>query len=152
SLVPFAAGAGCAVLAAFAVTSPGRVAGRGTVLGGYGLALGAVLLLLTMGIGAGRWAESGALCALGAGTGLAVGAALRPAEIGSGLFGLTLCFPALLDGHLVVGPLQVAKVGAVVKAGGGAVDALLALTEAYRLWLVAASVVTVILAAVTAWV
>jgi hypothetical protein len=81
-----------------------------------------------------------------------VGAALRHTEIGAGLFGLSLCFPAVLSGHLIVGPLQVAKVGAVTRAGGGATDALVALTAAYRLWLVVAGVLAVILAVATAWV
>jgi hypothetical protein len=152
SLAPFAAGAGCAVLAAVAGAALGRAAGRGAVFCGYGMAIVAILLFLTMGTEANQWALSGALCALGAGVGLAVGAALAPTEIGSALFGLSLCFPAVLGGHLVVGPLQVAKVGAVTKEGGGAAEALFALTAAYRLWLVAAGVIVVILAAVTAWV
>jgi MFS family permease len=156
SLVPFAAGAGCAALAAIGSAALGRAAGRGAVLCGYGLAVVAILLLLTMGAKMGtradQWVLLGALCALGAGTGLAVGAALRHTEIGSGLFGLSLCFPAALSGHLIVGPLQVAKVGAVIKAGGGAAEALFALTAAYRLWLVAAGVIAVVLAAATAWV
>jgi MFS family permease len=161
SLAPFAAGAGCAALAAIASAVHGRFpAGRGAVLCGYGLAVVAILLLLTlfltlsltMETKADQWALLGALCALGAGTGLAVGAALRHTEIGSALFGLSLCFPAALSGHLIVGPLQVAKVGAVTKAGGGAAEALVALTAAYRLWLVAAGVMAVVLAAVTAWV
>jgi hypothetical protein len=57
----------------------------------------------------------------------------------------------VLGGHLVVGPLQVAKVGAVTRAGGGAGEALLALTEAYRMWLVGAAGIAVVLALATVW-
>ncbi|MCW2944046.1 MAG: hypothetical protein JWR24_763 [Actinoallomurus sp.] len=152
SLGPFAAGAGCAVPAAFLAAALGRVAGRAAVLCGYGLAIVAILLFLTMATKPNQGALLCALCALGAGVGLAVGAALRHTEAGSGLFGLSLCFPAVLSGHLVVGPLQVAKVGTVTKAGGSAAEALFALTAAYRLWLVAAGVLAVLLAAVTAWI
>ena len=57
----------------------------------------------------------------------------------------------MLGGHLVVGPLQVAKVGAVTREGGGAADALVALTEAYRMWLVAACAIAAVLAVATVW-
>lgn len=150
-VTPFAAGAGGALAAALVAATLGRGAGRGAVLCGYGLGIVAIFLLLTMGAAANRWMLLVTLCALGAGMGLAVGAALRHTEPGPGLFGLSLCFPAVLSGHLVVGPLQVAKVGAVTKAGGGPMAALYALTAAYRLWLVAAGVIVVVLAAVTAW-
>ncbi len=156
SLTPFVAGAVCAVVAALASAALGRASGRGAVLSGHGLAIVAILLFLTvfvtMGARADQWALLGALCVLGAGVGLMVAAALRHTEIGSALFGLSLCFPAVLGGHLVVGPLQVAKVGAVTRAGGGATEALIALTAAYRLWLVAAGLLAVILAAATAWI
>jgi hypothetical protein len=150
-LGPFAVGAGCAALAVFTATLSRRPAGRGAVLCGYALIIAALAAFLAMGTGADRWELSGALGALGAGAGLALGTALRPAQIGPGLFGLTLCCPAVLGGHLVVGPLQVAKAGAVTRAGGGAAEALTALTEAYRLWLMGACVVAVILAVATAW-
>ena len=124
------------------------------MLCGYGLAVAAILAFLafpSVGIGAGRWELSGALGALGTGVGLALGTALRPSETGPGLFGLTLCCPAVIAGHLVVGPLQVAKVGVVTRAGGSTADALLALTEAYRMWLVGACAITVVLALATVW-
>jgi hypothetical protein len=151
-LTAFAAGAAGALAAALLAGSLGRSTGRGAVLCGYGLGIVAIFLLLTMGAAANQWTLLVALTALGAGTGLAVGAALGHTELGPGLFGLSLCFPGVLGGHLIVGPLQVAKVGAVTKAGGGPMAALYALTAAYRLWLVAAGVIVVILAAVTAWV
>lgn len=161
---PFAAGAGCAAVAVLTATASRRAAGRGAILCGYGLAVAALLAFLVMlpgtlpvtgAIGAlstgGRWELAAALGALGTGVGLALGTALRSAQTGPGLFGLTLCCPAVIAGHLVVGPLQVAKVGAVVRAGGGTADALLALTEAYRVWLAAAAAIAVVLAAATLW-
>lgn len=152
---PFAAGAGCAALAVLTATLSARAAGRGAVICGYGLVVAALVAFLAMGAGtgagAGRWELSGALGALGTGVGLALGTAMRPAEPGPGLFGLTLCVPAVLAGHLVVGPLQVARVGAVTQSGGGAADALRALTEAYRMWLLVACVLAVVLAVVSAW-
>jgi MFS family permease len=151
---PFAAGAGCAALAVLTATVSARAAGRGALICGYALIVAALLAFLAFlgtGIGADRWELSGALGALGTGVGLALGTALRPAEAGPGLFGLTLCVPAVLGGHLVVGPLQVAKVGAVVRAGGGTGEALRALTDAYRLWLVGACCIAVVLAAATLW-
>ncbi|MDN3358181.1 hypothetical protein [Actinomadura sp. DC4] len=148
---PFAAGAACAALAVLTATASARAAGRGAVICGYGLAVAALVAFLAMGIGADRWELSGALGALGTGVGLAVGTALRAAEPGPGLFGLTLCVPAVLGGHLVVGPLQVAKVDAAVRAGGGTAEALRALTEAYRLWLAGACSIAVVLAFATLW-
>ena len=148
---PFAAGAACAALAVLTAMVSSRAAGRGAVTCGYGLAIAAFLAFLAMGTGADRWELSGALGALGTGVGLALGTALRPTEAGPGLFGLTLCVPAVLGGHLVVGPLQVARVGAVVRAGGDTGEALRALTDAYRMWLVGASCVAVVLAAATLW-
>ncbi|MCO5974699.1 hypothetical protein [Actinoallomurus soli] len=151
-LTAFLAGAAGALAAALLAGSFGRGTGRGAVLCGYGLGVVAIVLLLVTGAAASLWTLLAALCVLGAGTGLAVGAALRHTEAGPALFGLSLCFPAVLGGHLVVGPLQIARVGAVTRAGGGTMAALYALTAAYRLWLVAAGLIAVLLAAVTAWV
>lgn len=152
SLTPFAAGAACAAPAALSAGALGRVAGRRAVFCGYGLVVGALASILALGTRAGPWVLLGTLCAMGAGAGLAVGAALRHTEVGSGLFGLSLCFPAALGGHLIVGPLQVARVGVVIRAGGGPAEALAALTDAYRIWLAAAIGIAVVLAATTAWV
>ena len=134
SLTPFAAGAGVrGGWPRWRRPRSSAPAGRGAVFSGYGLTVVAILLFLTvfvtMGARADQWALLGALCVLGAGVGLMVGAALRHTEVGAGLFGLSLCFPAVLGGHLIVGPLQVAKVGAVTRAGGGATEALAALTD-----------------------
>jgi hypothetical protein len=148
---PFAAAAASAALAALAAAALGRDTGRAAVLCGYGMSLVAVLLLMTMGT-ADRWTPLVALCVLGTGAGMATGAALRHTEPSAAVFGLSLCFPAVLGGHLIVGPLQIARVGAVTRAGGGTAEALFALTAAYRLWLVTAGVIIVVLAATTAWV
>ncbi len=152
SLTPFAAGAAVAAPAALSAVAMGRSAGRGAVFCGYGLVVGALASILAFGIHAGPWVTLGTLCALGAGAGLAVGAALRHTEVGPGLFGLSLCFPAALAGHLIVGPLQVARVDEVIRAGGGPAEALAALTDAYRIWLVAAIGIALVFAATTAWV
>jgi hypothetical protein len=148
---PFAVGAGCAALAVLTAVATRRPAGRGAVLCGYGLVMAALVALLAMGAGADRWELSGALGALGTGVGLALGTTLRPAGAAPAIFGLTLCLPAVLGGHLVVGPLQVAKVDAVTRAGGGTAQALAALTDAYRMWLVSACVIALVLAVTTAW-
>lgn len=152
---PFAAGAGCAALAVLTAMASRPAAGRGAIFCGYGLALAALMAFVAMspgkGTGVGRWELSAALGALGAGLGLALGAALRPASTGAALFGLTLCCPAVIVGHLVVGALQVARVGAVTKAGGGTAEAMAALTEAYRMWLAGACAIAVVLSAATVW-
>lgn len=150
-LAPFAAAGGCAVLAALVGAALGPGAGRGAVLFGYGLGIVAIFLLLTMGVDANRWTLLASVSALGGGAGLAAGAAARHTAQGPALFGLSLCFPAVLCGHLIVGPLQIARVGAVTRVGGGPAAALYALTAAYRVWLVVAGVLVVVLAAVTAW-
>lgn len=151
-LPPFAAGAGCAVAGALVAVATGAGAGRGVVLAGYALSIVAALLFLTVGATTGQWFLLVPLCLLGAGAGLAVAAALRRAEVGGALFGLSLCFPAVLTGHLIVGPLQIAKVTDATRAGGTAADALYALTAGFRLWLITAGVLAVLLAAATGWV
>jgi MFS family permease len=154
AFAPFVAGAGCAALAVLTATVSARAAGRGALVCGYGLAIAALVAFLAFlwtGTAADRWELSAVLGALGTGVGLSLGTALRPAGSGPGLFGLTLCVPAVLGGHLVVGSLQVARVGVVTRAGGGPAEALRALTEAYRMWLVAACGLAVLLAAMTLW-
>jgi hypothetical protein len=139
SLVPFALAAGAALAGALLST---WIRGRAAVLGGHGLAAGGVLLLLS---GEGPW-----LAVLGLGLGLAAAGSLRGAGLGSALFGLTLCFPAVLTGHLVVGALQVAKVDEAVAAGGGAAAEVGALTTGFRIWLMAAAGITMLLAGTAA--
>jgi hypothetical protein len=81
---------------------------------------------------------------------MALAASLRSAELGSALFGLALCFPAVLSGFLVIGPLQVARVNAVVRVGGGMQNAVYALTAGFRVWLIVAGVIAVLLAGAAA--
>jgi MFS family permease len=161
SLLPFAAGAAAALAGALLVgvtgarqqpgpgereREPRRGSGLGMVLGGHGLAVVAVLILLTTDAESSPWLLCVPLVALGGGIGIALAASLRSAELGSALFGLALCFPAVLSGFLVIGPLQVAKVNAVVKAGGGMENAVYALTAGFRVWLVVAGLIAVLLA------
>jgi hypothetical protein len=96
------------------------------------------------------WPVLAPLVLLGAGLGTALAASLRAAGLGAALFGLTLCFPGVLCGYLVVGPLQVRWVDAAVEAGGGAGDVVAALTAAFRVWLIVAGVIAVLLAGVAA--
>jgi hypothetical protein len=165
SLLPFAAGAAAALAGALLVgvsgarTSTGtseqgegsrQRAGLAMVLGGHGLAVVAVLILLTTDAGSSPWLLCVPLVALGAGIGMALAASLRYAELGSALFGLALCFPAVLSGFLVIGPLQVAKVNAVLRVGGGMQNAVYALTAGFRVWLIVAGVIAVLLAGAAA--
>jgi hypothetical protein len=165
SLLPFAAGAAAALAGALLVGVSGagdmagareheegaaRRSGLGIVLGGHGLAVVAVLILLTTDAGSSPWLLCVPLVALGGGIGMALAASLRSAGLGAALFGLALCFPAVLSGFLVIGPLQVAKVNAVVKVGGGMQNAVYALTAGFRIWLVVAGVIAVLLAGASA--
>ncbi|WP_026416238.1 hypothetical protein [Actinomadura oligospora] len=84
------------------------------------------------------------MIALGAGAGLALAMSLREAGVAGALFGLSLCFPAILVGQLVVLSLQA---GWLQPAPTSAAAQLVALTGGYRAWLAAAAVLTVLLAA-----
>ncbi|MBC6461563.1 hypothetical protein [Actinomadura sp. HBU206391] len=145
-LAPFAAGAAAAVAAAL-LTARLRDGGtRTAVLSGHGMVIIAVLILLTVDAGSGTWLLTLPLVALGAGMGTALAASLRATGLGSALFGTALCFPAVLTGYLIVGPLQVADVNEAVDAGGGQREVVYALTSAFRVWLIIAGVITVLLA------
>ncbi|CNG11450.1 Uncharacterised protein [Mycobacterium tuberculosis] len=94
------------------------------------------------------WTLLAPLVPLGAGAGLALAASLRDAEPGAALFGLSLCFPAVLTGQLAVLSLQAARLQrARPSSGPQQVQALLA---GYQSWLIAAGMVAVLLAAVAA--
>ncbi|MFD0536607.1 hypothetical protein ACFQY7_25675 [Actinomadura luteofluorescens] len=88
------------------------------------------------------------LVPLGAGAGLALAASLRDARVGAALFGLSLCFPAVLAGQLLVLSLQAAR----LQRSRPVTDAqhVHALLEGYRIWLAVAGVVAVLLAGATA--
>ncbi|MCW2899081.1 MAG: hypothetical protein JWO67_1346 [Streptosporangiaceae bacterium] len=146
-LTPFAAGAGAAVAGAL-VTA--RLRGRNprtAVLGGHGLVIVAVLVFLTTDASSDTLLLTAPLVALGAGIGTALAGSLHGTTLGSALFGAALCFPAVLTGYLIVGPLQVAKVNEVVDSGGGQRDIVYALTSAFRIWLVVGGLIAVLMAA-----
>ncbi|WP_165975539.1 hypothetical protein, partial [Actinomadura rubrisoli] len=145
-LLPFAA-AGLAALAG-ALASV-RCGGRGGVLTGYGLMAAAMPLGLAAGADGGQ--GGGALLAplvpLGLGAGLALAASLRDAGAGAALFGLSLCFPAVLTGQLLALSLQASSLQrARPVTGAQQVDAL---TGGYHVWLVVAGAAALLLAAAT---
>ncbi|QKG21317.1 hypothetical protein ACTIVE_2955 [Actinomadura verrucosospora] len=95
----------------------------------------------------GRWTPLVLLVPLGTGAGLALAASLRDAHAGAALFGLSLCFPAVLTGQLFVLSLQAAR----LRRAHSLTDArhLDALAGGYRTWLVVAGTAAVLLAALT---
>ena len=155
--VPLAPYAGAAVAACAGALLAARLpatAARAAVLAGHGLAVVAVLVLLATDTLSGEWSRPGPVLAplvlLGAGLGMALAASLRAAGLGPALFGLTLCFPGVLCGYLGIAPLQVHWVDAAIAAGGGAGDVVAALTAAFRVWLIVAGVIAVLLAGAAA--
>ena len=138
-LLPFALAAGAAVAGALAAarTQPHRAVAAGCVLMIAGVLLGLVAVPHT------PWTLPPALVPLGAGAGLALAASLRDAGAGAALFGLSLCFPALLAGQLAVLSLQASLLERLrpVTASQRA-DALLG---AYHLWLAAVAVAAALL-------
>lgn len=142
-LLPFAAAAGAALAGALAATRAGP---RGAVPAGYVLMSGA--LLTGFAAGTQDWTPFAALVPLGAGAGLALAAALRDTSVGGALFGLSLCFPALLAGQLIVLSLQATRLQRLRPATE--TQQLHALLEGYRVWLVVAGVAAALLAGATA--
>ncbi|TDD83692.1 hypothetical protein E1293_14180 [Actinomadura darangshiensis] len=143
-LLPFAAAAAAALAGALAAT---RAAPRAAVPAGYLLMIVAVLLALATGAHD-RWALLAPLTALGAGAGLALAASLRDASAGAALFGLSLCFPALLAGQLLVLSLQAARLQRLRPVTDA--QQLYALLEGYRSWLIVAGTAGALLAGATA--
>lgn len=147
-LLPFAAAAAAAPAGALAAT---RLPARAALRAGFPLLVLALPLGLAAGAGpgpGGRWALLAPLVPLGAGAGLALAASLRGAAPGAALFGLSLCFPAVLAGQLLVLSLQAARLDRARPATGAEqVEALLA---GYHDWLIAAGMAAVLLAAATA--
>ncbi|MFB4318343.1 hypothetical protein [Actinomadura sp. 21ATH] len=89
-----------------------------------------------------------AMVPLGLGVGAALAASLRDAGAGAALFGLGLCFPAVLTGQLVALSLQA---GRWHRADPGTpLERLAALEAGYRDWLVAAGALAVA-TAVLSW-
>jgi MFS family permease len=145
-MTPFAAGAAAALIGGLVASRLRDTATRTAVLVGHGLAVVAVLVLLATNTTSGALPVTAPLVLLGAGLAIALAASLRAAGVGSALFGLTLCFPAVLCGYLVIGPLQVHEVGTVVAVGGGTAHLVYALITAFRIWLIVAGVLAVLLA------
>ncbi|WP_433335461.1 hypothetical protein [Spirillospora sp. CA-294931] len=144
-LLPFGAGAAAAMAGALVTARMSLRAARGTVLAGHGLVIVAVLLALAVGASSGPWLLMAPLIPLGAGVGTALAASLRDAGAAAALFGLSLCFPAVLTGQLLVLSLQAGQWHRT--RPDTASQQLYALTAGYRVWLVAAGVVVVLLAA-----
>lgn len=152
SMLPFLVGAALAVVGALAMVGAGRDAALGGLLGGHGVAVVAVLVLLTVEPASRGWALTAGVGLLGLGLGAALAASLRNVTVGSALFAVSMCFPAVLTGHLVVGSLQLAKVNEALAEGTGEAGVIAALTTAFRTWLVIAGVIVVVMAAVAAMV
>ncbi|GGT80727.1 hypothetical protein [Actinomadura citrea] len=143
-LLPFAVAAAAALAAALAATRAGT---RGAVRTGHILMAVAVPLGLAGGA-LGRWALLAPLVPLGAGAGLALAASLRDARVGAALFGLSLCFPAVLAGQMLVLSLQAARLERLRPVTDA--QHVHALLEGYRIWLAVAGVAAVLLAGATA--
>ncbi|WP_433463152.1 hypothetical protein [Spirillospora sp. CA-128828] len=143
-LLPFAVAAAAALAGALAAT---RAGARGAVPAGHLLMLAAVLAGLATDAH-GRWAPLAALVPLGAGAGLALAASLRDAGVGAALFGLSLCFPAVLAGQLLVLSLQAARLQRLRPATGA--QQMYALLEGYRIWLIVAGAAAALLAGAAA--
>ncbi|WP_141582943.1 hypothetical protein [Actinomadura sp. WMMA1423] len=143
-LLPFAVAAAAALAGALAAT---RAGARGAVRTGYLLMIVAVPFGLAGGA-LGRWTLLAPLVPLGAGAGLALAASLRNAKVGAALFGLSLCFPAVLAGQLLVLSAQAARLQRSRPVTGA--QHLHALLDGYRLWLVIALAAAVLLAGATA--
>ncbi|MFC4049087.1 hypothetical protein ACFOY4_05275 [Actinomadura syzygii] len=143
-LLPFGAAAVAAVLAALGST---RVPARRAVRAGCCLVAAAVPLGLTADVHD-RWTLLGPLVLLGAGAGGALAASLRDAGVGAALFGLSLCFPAVLTGQLIVLSLQAARLERLRPASDA--ERAHALLDGYHGWLVVAAAAAVLLAAVAA--
>lgn len=142
-LLPAAAAAAATVTGALAAS---RARPRAAVMAGYALMVAGIGLALAAGP-TGRWTPVVLLVPLGTGAGLALAASLRDAHVGAALFGLSLCFPAVLAGQLCVLSLQADRLRRTrALTGAGHLDAL---ADGYRAWLLIAGAAAVLLAALT---
>ncbi|MWK37426.1 hypothetical protein GEV43_27410 [Actinomadura sp. J1-007] len=146
---PFAAAGAAALLGAIATVRLSRDGARAAVLAGHGLIVVAVLLGLAVGVGTAPLPLTALLVPLGAGVGVALAASFRDANVGGALFGLSLCFPAVLTGQMLVLSLQAARLELPPPVNEA--QQLSGLTGGYRVWLVAAGVTAVLLAAAARW-
>ncbi|MEU5884486.1 hypothetical protein [Spirillospora sp. NPDC047279] len=145
-LVPFVIAGVAALAGALATVRMSRDAARSAVLGGHGLVIVAVLVCLATDVASSPWTLAAPMVPLGAGLGMALAASLRGAGVGAALFGLTLAFPAVLVGQLLVLALQAAQIQRLRPVNGP--QQLYGLTAGFRVWLVTAGVLAVVLAAV----
>lgn len=148
-VAPFAAAGAAALLGAVATVRLSRDGARTAVLAGHGLIVVAVLLGLAVGAGTAPLPLTAPLVPLGAGVGVALAASFRDANVGGALFGLSLCFPAVLTGQMLVLSLQAARLERLRPVNEA--QQLHGLTDGYRVWLVAAGVAAVLLAAAARW-
>ncbi|GLZ07690.1 hypothetical protein Acsp03_51560 [Actinomadura sp. NBRC 104412] len=142
--VPFAAcGAAALAGALLTVRLPERAV-HGTVLAGHTLIVVAVLTALAARTPAEPRPLTAVLVPLGLGVGVALAASLRDAGAGAALFGLGLCFPALLTGQLLVLSLQAGR-WQQAHAATPAQQAQ-ALAAGYQTWLLTAAAIALMLA------
>jgi hypothetical protein len=146
STVPFLAGAAGALAGALATVRLATDRTRTAVVSGHGLMIISMPAILLAGPGADDLRLAVPLVLLGLGAGLALAASLREVRLGSALFGLSLCFPAVLTGNLISGSLLSDKSDDALRAGGGQVEVLDAMTDGFQVWLIVAGVITVLLA------
>lgn len=146
SSVPFLAGGAAALAGALATVRLGKGRTRAVVVSGHGLMVISMPAVLLAGPTANDPLLALPLVLLGLGAGLALAASLREVRLGSALFGLSLCFPAVLTGNLISGSLLAAKSDGALHAGGGQVEVLDAMTAGFQVWLIVAGVITVLLA------
>lgn len=150
SPTPFVIGGVLAVVGALVMAGVGRAMALWGVLAGHAVAAVAVLLLSTAEPASPQWSLVPALGLLGLGLGTALAGAVRGARLTAVLFGVSLAFPAVLTGHLVVGALQLARVRTALAAGGDETGVAAAFIAGYRGWITVAAVSAVVLAVVVA--
>ncbi|MFI0485737.1 hypothetical protein [Actinomadura sp. 9N215] len=143
-LLPFAVAAAAAMAGALASV---RAGARHAVRTGYVLMIAALPLGFLTHLDDRRTVLV-PLVLLGAGLGLALAASLRDAGVGAALFGLSLCFPAVLAGQLLVLSLQAARLERLRPLTEA--EQIHALRHGYHVWLVVACAAAVLLAAATA--
>ncbi|GAA2448581.1 hypothetical protein GCM10010191_77530 [Actinomadura vinacea] len=142
--VPFAAGGTAALAGALLTVRLPERAVRAAVTGGHGLIVVAVVVALATPAAGDPRLLAAVLVPLGLGVGAALAASLRDAGPSAALFGLGLCFPAVLTGQLLVLSLQAGRW--YHARPETAAQRLAALTDGYRAWLVAAGVIALVLA------
>jgi hypothetical protein len=150
SALPYLVGGALAVVGAVTMVGAGRTAAFRGLLGGHAAVVAAVLLLLSVDMRSDQWSLLPAVGLLGLGLGMALSASLREAEVGAVLFAVSLSFPAVLTGHLVVGSFQLAAVRPVLAARSGEEAIAAAFTAGFRGWLIVAAVCVALIAAVVA--